>query len=216
MRNYPIRVSFMIFLCVLASFASAAGKRKQQNKSETVVEVKSISPESVYTFSRSVGAGRLVKASSGKVGLVKRTYRLLKEEGKVVGKELVKEQRTEAEPAVYYIGRAGWQTSRGGFERHKVLSMNASAYDPGPQSCGRFARAGRTKLGIKAQFGVAAVDPRVIPLGSLLYVEGYGLAYACDIGGAVKGNKIDLCYPNRSQALQYGRKNVKVHVLKAR
>ena len=86
MRNYPIRVSFMIFLCVLASFASAAGKRKQQNKSETVVEVKSISPESVYTFSRSVGAGRLVKASSGKVGLVKRTYRLLKEEGKVVGK----------------------------------------------------------------------------------------------------------------------------------
>jgi len=206
----------MIFLCIIASFAVAAGKVKQQNKSETRVEVKSISPSSIYTFSRSVGAGRLVKASSGKVGLVKRTYRLITKGNKTIGKELVKEQRVEAEPIVFYIGRAGWQTSRSGFERHKVLTMNASAYDPGPGSCGKFARFGRTKMGVKAKFGVAAVDPRVIPLGSLLYVEGYGLAYACDIGGAVKGRKIDLCYPTRSEALRYGRKNIQVHLLKVR
>ena len=53
---------------------------------------------------------------------------------------------------------------------------------------------GRTYLGLKAERGIVAVDPRVIPLGARVHVEGYGEALAADIGSAIKGNRIDLCF----------------------
>lgn len=58
-----------------------------------------------------------------------------------------------------------------------------------------------------------AVDPRVIPMGSKVWVEGYGVAVAGDTGGAIKGHIIDVLLPTRSQALQWGRKTVKIVVL---
>lgn len=62
--------------------------------------------------------------------------------------------------------------------------------------------------------GVVAVDPNVIPLGSHLYIEGYGYAVAADIGGAVKQRHVDLFLPSLSKAEQYGMKQgVKVYVL---
>ncbi|MFS0656209.1 LysM peptidoglycan-binding domain-containing protein [Bacillus sp. 179-C3.3 HS] len=60
---------------------------------------------------------------------------------------------------------------------------------------------------------VIAVDPNVIPLGSKVYVEGYGEAIAADTGGAIKGNKIDVHLPSKSQAKNWGVKSVKVKVL---
>ena len=59
-----------------------------------------------------------------------------------------------------------------------------------------------------------AVDPRVIKLKTLLYVEGYGFAIAADKGGAIKGKKIDLCFDTYEQAVQFGRKKVKVYLLR--
>lgn len=58
-----------------------------------------------------------------------------------------------------------------------------------------------------------AVDPSVIPLGSKVWVEGYGVAIAGDTGGAIKGHKIDVLMPNNAQAYAWGRKTVKVVVL---
>jgi 3D (Asp-Asp-Asp) domain-containing protein/predicted nucleic acid-binding Zn-ribbon protein len=58
-----------------------------------------------------------------------------------------------------------------------------------------------------------AVDPTVIPLGSKVWVEGYGVAIAGDTGGAIKGYKIDVVMPNNAQALQWGRRTVKIIVL---
>ncbi|AII28083.1 L-alanyl-D-glutamate peptidase [Bacillus phage Bobb] len=59
---------------------------------------------------------------------------------------------------------------------------------------------------------VIAVDPNVIPLGSTVYVEGYGQAIAADTGGAIKGNRIDIFMPSQADALQFGRKTVNVTV----
>ncbi|AIM16370.1 cell wall-binding protein [Bacillus sp. X1(2014)] len=58
-----------------------------------------------------------------------------------------------------------------------------------------------------------AVDPRVIPLGSKVWVEGYGTAIAGDTGGAIKGHKIDVLMPNKASALAWGRRTVKVIIL---
>ncbi|MEH7074302.1 3D domain-containing protein [Neobacillus drentensis] len=58
-----------------------------------------------------------------------------------------------------------------------------------------------------------AVDPRVIPLGKKVWVEGYGVAIAGDTGGAIKGHKIDVLLPTTSQCIQWGRRTVKIIVL---
>ena len=67
--------------------------------------------------------------------------------------------------------------------------------------------------GSRLKKGIVSVDPRLIPLGTRLYVEGYGYAVADDVGGAIKGHRIDLAYDSRSEALQFGRQTVKVYVL---
>ncbi len=59
---------------------------------------------------------------------------------------------------------------------------------------------------------VIAVDPRVIPLGSKVFVEGYGYAIASDTGGAIKGNIIDVYLPTEDEAIEWGRKDVKITV----
>lgn len=96
---------------------------------------------------------------------------------------------------------------------HYEHKLEATAYDPSPESNG-IDWAGITCLGWRTRHGIAAVDPRVIALRSLLYIEGYGFAWAGDTGGDIKGKRIDLCYNTTKEALRYGRKkNVKVYVL---
>ncbi|HYF95635.1 MAG TPA: S-layer homology domain-containing protein [Symbiobacteriaceae bacterium] len=69
----------------------------------------------------------------------------------------------------------------------RSLEMTASAFATGEPGVGT-----ETYTGIRVRPGTVAVDPRVIPLGRLLYVQGYGYSVAADIGGAIKGNRIDL------------------------
>ncbi len=94
----------------------------------------------------------------------------------------------------------------------RKLTMEATAYEPGPHSNGPWAT-GYTSCGHEAGYGVVAVDPKVIPLGTRLYIEGYGYALAGDVGGAIKGNRIDLCYATVKECYQFGRRDVVVYVL---
>lgn len=98
--------------------------------------------------------------------------------------------------------------SRGG---ERTVTMLATAYDPGPGSNGQWA--GISYLGDPLEYGIVAVDPNVIPLGSHLYIEGYGEGYAADTGGAIKGNRIDLCFNTYNEAMDFGMKYVKVTIL---
>ena len=74
-------------------------------------------------------------------------------------------------------------------------------------------RHSKTATGTRAVRGVVAVDPRVIPLGTKLYIEGYGYAVAADTGGAIKGNRIDLVMNTVRECRKFGRRQVKVHIL---
>ncbi|MPQ43992.1 3D domain-containing protein [Clostridium tarantellae] len=58
-----------------------------------------------------------------------------------------------------------------------------------------------------------AVDPSVIPLGSKVYIPGYGYAIASDTGGAIKGMKIDLFMNSESECYSFGRRNVTLHIV---
>jgi 3D (Asp-Asp-Asp) domain-containing protein len=96
---------------------------------------------------------------------------------------------------------------------YKVLKMKASAYTGSCKGC-----SGTTATGLNLKknpkLKVISVDPKVIPLGSKVYVEGYGYAIAGDTGGALKGNKIDVFIPNQKNALKWGIKTVTVKVYK--
>ncbi|GGH87682.1 3D (Asp-Asp-Asp) domain-containing protein [Pullulanibacillus pueri] len=94
----------------------------------------------------------------------------------------------------------------------KVIYMNSTAYTAYCSGC-----SGVTATGINLRANpdvkVVAVDPDVIPLGTKLYVDGYGYAVAGDTGGAINGKRIDLFMSNQSDALDWGRKTVKVKIL---
>jgi len=87
-------------------------------------------------------------------------------------------------------------------------TMEATAYIPSDGG-----GSGITATGMVAQHGVVAVDPDVIPLGSHVFIPGYGVAVAGDTGGAIRGNRIDLCMNTYHEAISFGRGVVDVYIL---
>lgn len=115
-----------------------------------------------------------------------------------------------AVPAVIKEGVRGIHLASRGATSRRTLTMIATGYSASENR--RWG--GKTATGRPARFGVVAVDPRFIKLGTRVYVEGYGIAIAADTGGAIKGRRIDLCFNSRAEAMRVGRKPVKVTILK--
>jgi 3D (Asp-Asp-Asp) domain-containing protein len=94
----------------------------------------------------------------------------------------------------------------------KIITVKATAYTAYCKGC-----SGITKTGINLRVNpkrrVIAVDPKVIPLGTKVYVEGFGKAVAADIGGAIKGKRIDVFIPNKKRAVKFGVKKLKVTII---
>lgn len=145
----------------------------------------------------------------GAPGVIEQTRVVWKKDG-VISVQWTQSPRVVVKPTPRIVV-IGSLPSRG-LSGQRVLTMSATAYDPGPGSCGARA-SGHTAIGMRATRGVIAVDPRVIPLGSRVYVEGYGQAIAADTGSAIKGHRIDVCFPSRAEAISWGRRTVKVIVL---
>ncbi|MDQ0352168.1 3D (Asp-Asp-Asp) domain-containing protein [Alkalibacillus filiformis] len=97
-------------------------------------------------------------------------------------------------------------------EATETMYMTATAYTAYCEGC-----SGTTYTGINLRENpdqkVIAVDPDVIPLGSTVWVEGYGTAVAGDIGGAIKGDRIDLFIPDEAEAKRYGVRQVRVEII---
>lgn len=148
--------------------------------------------------------------SSGENGIKIAKVRLRFEDGVQVSEETIEETVTKpAAPEIIKVGaRDTIDTSRGAMRFQRALHMEASAYLPSDGN-----GAGITATGIAARRGIVAVDPGVIPLGTRLYIPGYGPAVAADTGGAIRGNTIDLCMESYSEAMQFGRRTVKVYIL---
>ncbi|MHC6181350.1 3D domain-containing protein [Clostridium sp. JNZ X4-2] len=150
--------------------------------------------------------------------------RIIYEDGKEVSRKIISEiVRREPVQKVVAVGTLAHSTpSRGGSLNYaQSIKMKATAYTADYQSTGK--RPGDSGFGITASGTVAkrssgnyssiAVDPRVIPLGTKLYVEGYGYAIAEDTGGAIKGNRVDLFFNSGSEAVNWGVKWVNVYVI---
>jgi len=191
----------------------------------TRVEEKIVKQEMKMDFTNQVrksdeldkGLVKVVK--NGSPGLKELSIKVIFENGIEVKREIC-EENVLKEPVNGLIEegtRTTFVSSRGQVTRFvRALKMTATAYDATFESCGKHPdhpQYGITYSGLRVRPGIVAVDPKVIPLGTYLYVEGYGEALAADKGGAIKGNRIDLYYESPEDVAKYGKRTVKVYVL---
>ncbi|RIW29879.1 DUF348 domain-containing protein [Bacillus salacetis] len=165
----------------------------------------------------------------GQQGLIEKKYEVVKENGKEVSRKLVSEKTVkESQDKIVNVGTKVLvaQVSRGSSSSSSSSSSASSSPSSGGKefyvsstaytgSCNGCSGVTATGINLKANPGVKviAVDPSVIPLGTKVYVEGYGYAVAADTGGAIKGNKIDVFFSSKSDAYRWGRKQVKIKIL---
>ncbi len=151
--------------------------------------------------------GRVRLVSPGRAGEGERIVRVTFADGREIKRTVLQERVLRpAQNRIVACGTLGTVARGGSVMRfQRVLEAHATAYSP---------RAGSyTATGHPVGYGVAAVDPRVIPLGTRLYVEGYGFARALDVGSAIKGNRIDLFFESEEECRRWGRRLVKVYIL---
>lgn len=188
-----------------------AVKRRTQ---VTQVLSESIPFDTVRREDASLELGQERVLQAGESGTRQVTILKTLEDGREVKSEVLEAKVVKPPQArIVAYGTVG-QISRGGqtIRFRKALTMTATGYTAGTES--NPWATGFTYTGVKATRGVVAVDPKVIPLHTRLYIEGYGFAVAEDIGGAIKGNRIDLCFDTVKEANDYGlRRGVKVYVL---
>lgn len=200
-------------------------KHKEVKEEETIdYEIKKIEDDQLEK-----GKEKIV--TEGEKGKLIKTYRITYENDKKVDRTL-KEEKVEKEP-IHEVIAVGTkepepevvqlaQEKPKKQENHtkqqkpesssKEFTMQATAYTANCSGCSGVTATG-INLKLNPNMKVVAVDPAVIPLGSRVWVEGYGEAIAGDRGGSINGNRIDVHMPDQSAALSFGKRTVKVKVL---
>ncbi|MCI8646548.1 MAG: DUF348 domain-containing protein [Firmicutes bacterium] len=146
-------------------------------------------------------AGTTKTIKKGKKGQDKVTYQITYSDGQEIKRKEL-ERETVKKPVKKIVAKS----TRGmiaGAEYTKKFTVKAYSYTGG----------GTTAMGTKARVGEIAVDPSVIPLGTKVYVEGYGFARAEDTGGNIKGNTIDVYKSSESACLNWGVRYVTIYIL---
>ncbi len=184
---------------------------KQITKSETI-EFETIKKKTDKLY-----VGETKVETKGENGKKEYVYEVVYTDGKETDRKLVSE--TVIKEPVDKVVLVGTKeipkvtTSSTPSNYKKVITMKASAYTYGEDG------GNITATGIRPYKGIVAVDPKVIPLGTKLYIETsdgsyiYGTAVAADVGGAIKGNKIDLFLNSESECRRFGRRNVNVYII---
>ncbi|PAD23363.1 hypothetical protein CHH62_23025 [Niallia circulans] len=151
----------------------------------------------------------------GTEGVVSKKYEVTKENGKEISRKLLSETTVkEKQDKIVSVGTKDdvIQLASRGEENGQEVFVNSTAYTASCNGC-----SGRTATGIDLKANpnakVIAVDPSFIPLGTKVYVEGYGYAVAADTGGSVKGQKIDVFFSTKAEAYRWGNRQVKIKII---
>ncbi|MDW8351547.1 MAG: ubiquitin-like domain-containing protein [Anaerolineae bacterium] len=150
-----------------------------------------------------------VLAYEGAPGVRERRSLVTFEDGLEVKRELIADfVARPPQPRVYKYGTKivirTLDTPQGPVQYWRKIRMLATSYSASTSGVPRSkAWYGRTRCGQTMRFGIVAVDPRVISLGTNVYVPGYGVGNACDTGGAIIGKRIDLGYDDDNLQLWY-------------
>lgn len=162
--------------------------------------------------------GRARVAQSGKIGKAINKYKITLVNGKVTDRKLTS-TKTIIKPVnrILKIGTGSALFASRGSKASPASNRSSVKRQITVTATGYYkyvSGTGITATGRKATKGIVAVDPRFIPLGTKLYIPGYGYAIAADTGGAIKGSKIDLCFDTYREAIRYGRRKIKISILR--
>ena len=143
----------------------------------------------------------------GKTGTERQVWQVTYRDGKEVESQMVRRQIVSS-PVAEIVDHGTKQRTidRGGeiYRYSREMYMTATAYS----YTGR-----NTASGVPPYVGSVAVDPRVIPIGTRMYIDGYGYAKASDTGGDIKGNRIDVFLETEHQCRKWGVRKVKIYIL---
>lgn len=181
---------------------------------KTVTEVQPIAYDTIDQKDNTMGNDQSKVVQQGVNGSKQVTMNIVYEDGKEVSRNIVKETVTvNPVQAIMKVGTLGvLNVNRGGRVLYKSeVTALATAYTDSP-SFGITATGTRTVRNPDGYSSVA-VDPRVIPLGSKLYIPGYGYGIASDTGGAIKGDRVDLFFDSEEECYSWGAKNVDVYII---
>ena len=160
--------------------------------------------ETQYDDSAPKGEESVVQ--QGQDRIVRNTYRITYHDGKQVSKDLTGSETTqEMINEITSIGTSTAGTTDSGISYSDKFQVKAFAYTAPEGACGAY--------GGLCRYGTIAVDPSIIPLGTQLYIDGYGYAYANDTGGAIKGYSVDLFMESESECRSWGVRYTTVYVL---
>ena len=173
---------------------------------KTVATTEAIAYKTVERTNNSLKSGESRVVQEGKEGVASVIKKEIYHGSELVDTQFVEKKVVTA--AQDKIVEVGPKNVVNGLSYSKAISAKVTAYTPYDAGC-----TGITASGTKAGYGTIAVDPRVIPLGSKVYIPGYGTAIAADTGGAIKGNRVDVCYNSKSEAYGWGVRNTTVYVL---
>ncbi len=188
----------------------------------TITERETIPQDIIRRANADMAKGETVTVQEGYDGIQEVEYNVLYEDGVEVDRTMLSSEIvvTPQDKVIEYGTSENTAVDENNvkFEYSYVLECLATAYDPSPEENGGYG--GQSATGVPLQRGVIAVDPKVIPLGSRVYIEAldgswsYGYAVAADTGGAIKGNRVDLLYDTKSECYEFGRRSCRVYVLK--
>ncbi len=179
---------------------------KRYLEKERVVK-KAISYKTIYETNSMAAKGLIYKKQSGENGILEKHYKDIYYGGEKSAEEFMYDRVAKAPINEIYITGNATPPKK----YIKSYTVTSTAYSPTVAETDN--NPWVTASGMKSAFGIIAVDPKVIPLGTLVYVEGYGYAIAGDTGGFIKGEKIDVFFYSTKDASKWGIKKVKIYIL---
>lgn len=196
---------FLVVFIVAGYMWSSMGLEHKQIETRQAKIPVTVQYEQVDTLPE--GAQELVQ--TGSEGVEEVNEEVIYEKGKPVhAHEIGRTIIAPMKPTIIRTGVSGMEMAKTHGQIKQVLTMEATAYLPTDGGGD-----GITASGVQAKHGVVAVDPNVIPLGTKLYIPGYGEALAADTGGDIVGARIDVVMEDYGEAMQFGRRTVEVYVL---
>ena len=185
---------------------------KTRDVSKEVVQ-EEIPFETQVETTTALAAGVEQVLTEGKSGVKETVVEIVRFGGEIISQTAINEEvimEPQTEIIQKGIQNALTCTNTGKiYEYKQAYTMQATAYTDIPGDRWE----GITASGMPTFVGMVAVDPSVIPLGTIVYVEGYGIGIAGDTGGAIKGHKIDLFMQSSKEVYSFGRQTKKVYIL---
>ena len=170
-------------------------------------ETEKVEYKTVYQPDSSMTIGETAVTQEGCTGKLKKTYMVTYTDGKETDRELIKTKtlKKKKDKIISYGTKIAFGKPEGLKYVKKYDKVRAVSY--------YFSGNPRGSYGLPCEYGTVAVDPKLIPLGSLLYIEGYGYAIANDVGTSIKGKTVDLYMEKYEQCLLWGARWTTVYVI---